>query len=197
VFDYCSFYGADMRSQVLIGDQEVWSHTHTDRWAADHSDLAVDVSGITGRKDLMLRAEITGISGTNSAMMWDNLRTYGTVGYEPSGTVVSTLVGIGQEDTWDLLRFNAAAAPGATLTVDVLSAGGSLPIDPWQQIPRAGDGVVAVGLSDLADRSIRLRANLSTSNPTVTPVLHDWMLTYSDAARQSPWSNVESSVPPQ
>jgi hypothetical protein len=54
-----------------------------------------------------------------------------------------------------------------------------------------------MGLSDLADRTIRLGANLATTNPSATPALHDWSLTYSDAARQSTWSNVESSQPPK
>ncbi len=197
VFDYCSLYGSGMKSQVLIGDQEVWSHTHTNEWKAAHYDIAIDVSGITGRKDLKLRAEVTGTSLTNAAALWDNLRTYGPGGHDPSGTVVSTAISIGAEDTWDLLRFNATAPTGTTLTVDVLPATGSTPIDPWRNIPTSGDGTVGMGLSDLADRIIRLGANLSTSNPSATPALHDWSLTYSDAARQSAWSNVESSVPPK
>jgi subtilisin-like proprotein convertase family protein len=197
MFDYCSFYGSDMTSQVLIGDQEVWSHTHTDRWAVDHYDIAVDVSGITGRKDLKLRVEVTGLSLTNAAALWDNLRTYGPTGHEPSGTVVSSLISIGEGDTWDLLRFNATTPGGTTLTADVLPASGSMPIDPWRQIPSSQDGLAGIGLSGLADRNIRLRANLSTSNPSITPALHDWSVTYSDATRQSAWSNVESSLPPK
>jgi len=197
VFDYCSFYGTAMKSQILIGDQEVWSHTHTYEWEAAHRDITVDVSQITGRKDLKLRVEVTGTSLTNAAALWDNLRTYGPGGYDPSGTVVSTAISIGADDTWDLLRFNATAPTGTTLTVDVLPATGSTPIDPWRNIPTSGDGTVGMGLSDLTNRSIRLGANLSTSSPSATPALHDWSLTYSDAARQSAWSNVESSVPPK
>jgi len=197
VFDYCSFYGSELKSQILIGDQEVWSHTHSNRWAADHSDLAVDVSGITGRKDLKLRVEVTGISARNSAVLWDKLRTYAVVGYEPSGSVVSTSVSIGESDTWDLLRFNSTVPAWTALTVDVLPETGDTPIDPWRNIPGVGDGVVGMGLSDLANRTIRLRANLSTTDRSVTPVLHDWSLTYSDAARQSAWSDAKSSLPPK
>ena len=194
VFDYCSFYGSEMTSQVLIGDQEVWSHTHANRWAADHSDIAVDVSGITGRKDLKLRVEVIGISGTNSAVLWDKLRTYGPGGYGTPGTIVSTPIRLGDGDTWDILAFNATTPVGTALTVDVLPVSGSLPIDPWRQIPSGSGGA---DLSGLAEGNIRLRANLSTSNIAVTPVLHEWSVSYTDAARQSAWSNVESSVPPQ
>ena len=50
-------------------------------------------------------------------------------------------------------------------------------------------------LSGLGEKIFRLRANLTTSDPAVTPVLHDWSVTYTDAARQSEWSNVISSSP--
>jgi subtilisin-like proprotein convertase family protein len=192
VFDYCSYYGSDMISQVLVGDQEVWSHTHMDIWEDDHYDIAVDVSGITDREDLKLRVEVTGISGTNAAMFWDNLRTYGPGdAYETPGDMVSTPIGLSEGDTWDILRFNATTPPGTTVTVDVLPADGETPIPGYADIPNGAD------LSGLTEAAIRLRTSLSTDDLAATPVLHDWSVTYSDAAQESPWSNVESSLPPK
>jgi subtilisin-like proprotein convertase family protein len=192
MFDYCSYYGSDMISQVLIGDQEVWSHTHTNLWEADSYDIAVDVSGITDREDLKLRVEVTGISGTNSAMFWDNLRTYGPgSSYETPGDVASAPIVIGEGDTWDVLRFNATTPASTALTVDVLAADGNTPVPGYADVPNGID------LSGLTETTIRLRASLSTEDLAATPVLHDWSITYSDAARQSPWSNVESSLPPE
>ena len=197
-FDYASiFFGSCLKASVLIGDVEIWSANGTDGFVTPHLDVTVDVSAFSGTQPLVFKAEALVTGRFDSGIAWDNLRTYGPGGHDPSGTVVSTAISIGAEDTWDLLRFNATAPTGTTLTVDVLPATGSTPIEPWRNIPSAGDGVAAMGLSDLADRTIRLGANLSTSNPSVTPALHDWSLTYSDAARQSAWSNVESSVPPK
>jgi subtilisin-like proprotein convertase family protein len=190
VFDYCSYNGAEMRSQALIGDQEVWSHTHTNEWRAAHYDVAVDVSGITGRKDLKLRVEVIR-SGSNAAVLWDKLRTYGPGGYGAPGSIVSTPIRLNDGDTWDILGFNATMPVGTALTVDVLPASGSTPTPGYVNVLSGAD------LSGLAEGNIRLRANLSTSNIAVTPVLHEWSVSYTDAARQSAWSNVESSVPAQ
>jgi hypothetical protein len=179
-----------MRSQALIGDQEVWSHTHTNEWRAAHYDVAVDVSGITGRKDLKLRVEVIR-SGSNAAVLWDKLRTYGPGGYGAPGSIVSTPIRLNDGDTWDILGFNATMPVGTALTVDVLPASGSTPTPGYVNVLSGAD------LSGLAEGNIRLRANLSTSNIAVTPVLHEWSVSYTDAARQSAWSNVESSVPAQ
>ena len=187
VFDYCSYNGPQMRSQVLIGDQEIWSHTHTNEWRAVHNDIAVDVSGITGRKDLKLRVEVI-TSGSNAAVLWDKLRTYGPGGYGSPGSIVSTPIGLSEGDTWDVLGFNATIPAGAALTVDVLPASGSDPVAGYANLLNGAD------LSGLGEGNIRLRANLSTTNTAVTPVLHEWKVGYTDAARQSAWSNVESSV---
>ena len=201
VFDYASFgFAHVLIAGVFIGDTLVWVQDGTNAstypgYIDPHYDQTIDVSSFEGVQDLALVAQ-TAVSGRYDAgILWDNLRTYGPGGHDASGTVVSTAISIGTEDTWDLLRFNATAPTGTTLTVDVLPATGSTPIDPWQNIPTSGDGAVGMGLSDLADRTIRLGANLSTGNPSVTPALHDWSLTYSDAARQSAWSNMESSLP--
>jgi hypothetical protein len=197
-FDYASlFFGSCLKASVLIGDVEVWSANGTDGIVTPHLDVTVDVSAFSGNQPLVLKAEAVVSGRFDCGILFDNLRTYGPGGHDPSGTVVSTAISIGAEDTWDLLRFNATAPTGTTLTVDVLPATGTTPIDPWRNIPTSGDGIVAMGLSDLADRTIRLGANLSTSNRSVTPALHDWSITYSDAARQSAWSNVESSLPPK
>ncbi len=203
VFDYASWaFGQTVRAEVWLGQTKIWEKDGEDasekpNGLIQHLKEEIDISSYTGLYDLglVVRAMIT--DRFDSAIMWDNLRAYGPSGYAPSGTVVSSVISIGTEDTWDLLRFNSTVPARTALTVDVLPETGDTPIDPWWNIPSASDGVVGMGLSDLANRTIRLKANLSTTDRSVTPVLHDWSLTYSDATRQSPWSNVESSVPPQ
>ncbi len=197
-FDYASlFFGSCLKASFQIGDTVVWSANGTDGVVTPHRDVTIDVSAYKGTQPLVLKAEAVVSGRFDCGILFDNLRTYGPGGHDPSGTVVSTAISIGTEDTWDLLRFNSTVPTGTSLTVDVLPATGNVPIDPWRDIPGLSDGVVGTGLADLAARTIRLRANLSTSKSSATPTLHDWSLTYSDAARQSTWSNVESSVPPK
>ncbi|MHC4372003.1 MAG: hypothetical protein ACYSW8_30730, partial [Planctomycetota bacterium] len=123
-----------------------------------------------------------------AGIFWDNLRTYGP-GSTPAGSVISTPIDIGADDTWHLLAFDATIPPGTELTVDVLRETGSTPISGYRDVLSGTD------LSGISARTIRLRANLSTSDPAVTPALHCWSVTYGKASRESDWSNVESSLP--
>jgi len=194
VFDYCSFGGTQLKSTVLIGDQEIWSHTHAStRWEAeDHYDITIDVSNINGVQDLILLVDIIVTSDwIDAAIYWDNFRTYGASSSMSTGSIVSTPIEFGEDDTWDILEFDSTIPKGTELTVDVLPETGSTPIAGYENVP------AGTGLSGLAERTIRLRANLSTDDPEITPVLHDWSVTYTDASCESDWSNVESSAPKQ
>lgn len=189
VYDYCSFWGTELKSSVFIGDQEVWSHSHSAQRGDDHYDITIDVSDINGSKDLILQVYVETSGSINAAIYWDNFRTYGPSNYMPSGSIVSTPIDLGEDDKWNILTFNATTPAGTELTVDVLPETGLLPITGYDNILSGTD------LSGLSERTIRLRANLSTSDSEATPVLHDWSVTYTDAFCESEWSNVESSLP--
>jgi subtilisin-like proprotein convertase family protein len=191
VFDYCSFLGTQLKSTVFIGDQEVWSHTHSAILEDDHYDITIDVSNISGIHNLILQVDVITSGRFDASIYWDNFRTYGASGSVSSGDVVSIPIKLGEDDTWDILAFNATAPKGTELTVDVLPATGSTPITGYRNVRSGTD------LSGLSQRTIRLRANLSTSDPEATPVLHDWSVTNTDASCESDWSNVESSLPQQ
>jgi subtilisin-like proprotein convertase family protein len=191
VFDYCSFLGTQLKSTVLIGDQEVWSHTHSATLEDDHYDITVDVSNINGIHDLILQVEIVSSGSFDASIYWDNFRTYGASGSVPSGNVVSIPIKLGEDDTWNILKFDATIPNETELTVDVLPEAGSDPIAGYENVLSGTD------LSGLSQGTIRLRANFSTSDPEITPVLHDWSVTYTDASYESEWSNVESSLPQQ
>ncbi len=188
VLDNCSTLGDRLVSKVLIGDTEVWSDPHVGGVIDEHKDVTIDVSRFTGSKDLKLRVKVQNGGRFWAGVFWDNLRTYGPSG-PTSGSVISTPISIGANDTWDVLAFDATTPPGTQLTVDVLPETGSNPISGYAHIATGTD------LSPLATRTIRLRANLSTSDRTAKPVLHRWSVSYGDARRESVWSNVESSAP--
>jgi len=192
VFDYCSvFAGSELTASVLIGDTVVWSKTPRGRAIDPFYDIEVDVSAFSGRQDLKLKVDVSRSGSFLSGILWDNLRTYGPSGYVPSGRIVSTPISLGDDDTWDIAVFNATTPAGTSLTVDVLPATGSSPILGYENIPSGTD------LSGISGSTIRLRANLSSNNPNVTPALHDWSVTYTNAYCESDWSNVESSLQSQ
>lgn len=188
VLDYCSTFGSQLIPKVLVGETEVWSDPDTGEIMDVHNDITIDVSAFNGRQELNLRAEVDKSGRFWAGIFWDNLRTYGPSS-PPSGIITSTPISLGGDDTWDILEFNTTTPVGTELTVDLLPETGSTPIAGYDNIPSGAD------LSDLNERIIRLRANLSTSDSEVTPVQHDWSVTYTDASCESDWSNVESSLP--
>jgi subtilisin-like proprotein convertase family protein len=191
VFDYCGILANSLEARIMIGDKEVWSDDRMDGLEDAHYDETINVSEFTGEQDLKLIVEAKRTGAYTAAVFWDNLRTYGAGGSVPSGNIVSTPISLGEDDTWDTLVFNATTPSGTELTLDVLPATGSSPIAGYRNVRSGTD------LSGLNRRTIRLRANLSTSDSEATPVLHDWSVTNTDASCESDWSNVESSLPQQ
>ncbi|MFH1715915.1 MAG: proprotein convertase P-domain-containing protein, partial [Planctomycetota bacterium] len=192
VFDYCSYNGSELISKVIIGDEVVWSNTHTSGRGL-HYDVTVDVSHINGLQGLKLQVEVDRSGWINAAIFWDNLRTYGPGG-EPVGNIVSTPISIGADDMWDVLAFDGTTPAGTKLTADILPASGSNPIGSWRQMPSSNAAPSVIDINALTTKTIRLRANLETSNTANTPALHSWLLTCALAGRESDWSNVESSL---
>ena len=187
-FDYCTFFGSELRARVLIGGIEVWSAQSTGSFADQYFDVTIDVSGFTGSQRLELRVEATEAGFFYGEVYFDNLRTYGPSEYVSSGSILSRPVDLPIACDWDVVDFNTTMPPSTELSVDVLPANGSSPIPGYENIASG------TNLSAISEGTIRLRANLSTSDPAVTPALHDWSVSYTDASRESNWSNVESSL---
>jgi subtilisin-like proprotein convertase family protein len=186
VFDYANFAYANLLvAAVFVGDTLVWMEGGTDastspNYIDAHYDETIDVSAFEGVQDLGLVVQSLVAGRYDAGILWDNLRTYGPSGYAPSGEIIST-------DTWGTLSFNATIPAGTELTIDVLPEEGSEPIPGYEDIVSGTD------LSGIGEKIIRLRANLSTSDQTVSPVLHNWSISYTDSVRESDWSNVVSS----
>jgi subtilisin-like proprotein convertase family protein len=195
VFDYASFgYANLLIAEVYIGDTKIWSRngknaSNRPNYISAVYDVKKDVSSFEGVQNLSLVAQPKVSGWFDAGILWDNLRTYGPGGGVTYGGIVSSAIGIGDNDTWHVLTFNATIPAGTELTIDVLPAEGMNPIPGYVGIPSGTD------LSGLNERIIRLRANLSTGDPTVSPMLHDWSISYTDAACESDWSNVVSSSP--
>jgi subtilisin-like proprotein convertase family protein len=191
VFDYYSALGIDLTVTVFIGDEAVWSNTIFYGYEDERYDVTIDVSDFSGELDLTLMVECNSNGQDFAGIFWDNFRTYGASGSVPSGSIVSAPIILGEGDTWEILEYNASIPEGTGLTVDVLPQTGLTPIAGYEDVS------VGTDLSGLGERTIRLKANLSTSDPEITPVLHDWSVTYTDASYESEWSNVAASLPLQ
>lgn len=188
IFDLCNVYGNNLSGMVYIGDELLWTSPPCYGTLKESRNVEIDVSGINGIQDLQLLVEVTRTGRYTAGIFWDNLRTYGIPNDEGLlGQIISTPISINEDDTWDIVTFNTTTPAETTITVDVLGETGSTPISGYANILSGTD------LKGLTQKTIRLRANLSSDNSTVTPMLHDWSICYTNAARESTWSNVVSS----
>lgn len=108
--------------------------------------------------------------------------------FYPAGNIVASAIDLCEGGSWADLEFSITQQADTNLTVDVLDAS-----DDSVIIADANDGE---NLSWIGVNSIKLKANLSTDDPDVTPALHDWMVTYTDPTTiiESDWSNVVWSM---
>ncbi|MCP4707136.1 MAG: fibronectin type III domain-containing protein, partial [Planctomycetes bacterium] len=110
--------------------------------------------------------------------------------YLSTGNIVTTGINLPAEDTWAIVDFNTSTPPDTDLTVDILPAAGSTPIPGYENIAGSTD------LSGIGEQTIRLRANLSTTDTNYTPTLHDWSISFANptSTLKSDWSFAESSL---
>jgi len=107
-----------------------------------------------------------------------------------NGSVTSAPITPEPLGRWDTLNFHATVEANTLLSVEVLPATGSTPIPGYEDVPGGVD------LGGIVEPSVRLRANLATTDPGVTPALHDWTIGWNAPGDliESSWSDVESST---
>lgn len=107
-----------------------------------------------------------------------------------SATMISPAIQPSSLGKWGALSFTRTTPTGTSATVDVLNATGT------SLAQNVTSGTDLSTLSALQGQtSIRLRANLTRTSPTVTPQFHDWSVQYSPTRPfvESEWSNIVSS----
>jgi len=120
-----------------------------------------------------------------------NVVLAGTAGsYLSSGSIVSTAITLPEGWDWDIVNFARSMPIDTELTVDVLDG-----TDPCETV-LLEDIAWGMDISTVGPNSLKLRANLATSDPCETPVLADWSVSYVNAATlcQTSWSNSDWSV---
>ena len=133
-------------------------------------------------------------SATNSVFLDDiTVTKFGGVAHTANGSLTSPAITPAIWNRWNNLSFGRdTSAAGTALTVDVLDAGGAL------LAANVASGTDLNAIPAVAVQpSIRLRANLSTTNSANTPRLESWLVYYFTVPAQtaiSDWSNFVSSI---
>jgi len=139
-------------------------------WSAGYTTSPAPVSSPPGRY-LQYRVGLATTDPYTTPVLHDVSIEYGR--YPLQGDAVSVPVspplGFGE---WQTVTFNASTPPGTTLTVDVLDNKGNILLED------VDNGASLTGYPPAQYPSLRLRANLTTSDPAFTPALNDWALTW-------------------
>ncbi len=137
-----------------------------------------------------------GFMSGSSPVFYDDVTITENAGagqYKATGTIVSMPISAGASSPWSTLAFTADTnESGSGLTMDVLDTAGTLLA---ANIASGTDLSLIPAVSNVS--AVRLRANLSTSNPASTPKLSDWSISYwltTAGTMESDWSAVTSSV---
>jgi len=87
----------------------------------------------------------------------------------------------GPVGTWDRITWEADTPPGTDLTVDVLNGYGVTTL-----VRNIENGGSLQAINPISNTAITLRANLSTTDPRVTPILKNWRVDYTFACNSQP-----------
>jgi hypothetical protein len=146
-------------------DDDTWSD-----WSAGYTTSPALISTPTAQY-LQYRVDLVTQEPYITPVLHDVGVEYGR--YPLRGSAVSIPVapptGFGE---WQTVTFNASIPPGTTLTVDVLDSEGNILLED------ASSGASLTGYPPAQYPILRLRVNLTTSDPAVTPALNDWALTW-------------------
>ena len=174
-----------VKARIWVDNDVLWE----DYGDGDQFDIPLDVASYTGYHTLKLGLYFTGSNVGYEAVWFDDLRTYGS-GYVAAGSIGSESIEPSSLGQWGELALGSTVPPNTSLAVDVLPASGTTPIPGYENVTNGAD------LSGITENEIRLRASLATTDPNVTPVLHDWSVTWTETVtvyHESPWSDIESS----
>jgi hypothetical protein len=116
----------------------------------------------------------------NTTAWWDEFSFGSDTGFQPAGTVVSSVINPGVE--WQTLNFNVTTPAQTSLTVDILDNTGKV----LATNVSSGTNLKTLGIPAVP---IRLRGNLATTDANVSPSLLDWAVGWiNQETLESDWS---------
>ncbi len=147
-------------------DDGTWSN-----WSTAYTSSPAPISSPLARY-IQYRVDLATTDPYTTPVLYDVSLEYGH--YPLQGSAVSVPIspptGFGE---WQTVTFNGTTPPpGTTLNVDVLDREGNILLE------NVSSGTSLANYSPAQYPSLRLRVKLTTNNPTVTPTLNEWALTW-------------------
>ena len=115
--------------------------------------------------------DIIGSSTIENEIYW-----WGQIGYNPVGTLMSSILDSQVNPEWDYLEWNSETPAGTAVSFQVRASDDYTAMGEWSDtltIPSLLTGILADG-----DRYVQYRAILKTSDPSGTPILNDITITW-------------------
>lgn len=163
-----------------------WSGSVTYYMGGSNTSVAFGQSYGYTSSSYPLPATLNAYAGT---VLYNFRLTSDTSGYAPTGALTSAAIAPSPFAEWGILDYTKDESPaGTALTVDILdgTTGAQLLANAASGTDLKAAGVTA--------SSIKLRANLSTTQGANTPILSDWAVSYKQSDETilpSDWSNTE------
>jgi hypothetical protein len=193
-------FGSSGTCEVLIDGAVVWSETNgvitcdilrfpsSTQPSEDIMTQELSVSYLNGGQHLLeCRLVALNPSALSLYAEFFDFATYGPLRFAPAGTLESLLLPNSYSPapepalSWGMFAYTVSIPDGTSLTVDVLDRFGNL------LAANVSSGTNLGSITAVASHSaIKLRANLSTTNPSLSPALGGMSLT---------WQPVPSPVP--
>ncbi|MBD3371223.1 MAG: T9SS type A sorting domain-containing protein [Candidatus Coatesbacteria bacterium] len=143
------------------GDGEVWLTHEVDNGRDEPSEMAAaDLDG-----DGVL--DLCGTIPKEHSVVWWELTTDRRLG----GWLEGSLLDTGSSEEWGEITWDCQAPSGTSLEVEVRAGDQVYDLGDWESVDASGDDLSAYLTDGL--RYIQYRVNLSTTDPTLTPVLEE------------------------
>jgi hypothetical protein len=177
-FKVDKFLGTTADLIVEIDGTQVWgpySISSQTGWTP----ISIDVGQyMTASKDyeisLQLQMDVSGMTNVECVVKYDNLNLT-TLGYAWSGTFISDIFDAGTDVFWNQISWNYSASPETELKIKSRNSPDGSSWDPWSSEYSISSGDV---ISPVLGQKIRYSAELTTTNYTKTPKLHDISISY-------------------
>jgi len=119
-----------------------------------------------------LHAMLSSFSGSSPALQADSIRL---LSYVSSGTLLSQVINAGAAATWGTISWNAVLPTGVSMIVQTSSGNTPTPDGSWSAWSDVTNGAI---ISSPSAQYLQYRITFSTTDPNLTPLLSDIMLTW-------------------
>lgn len=176
-FKVKKFFNASADLTVRIDDVTVWSYTinSVTNWIPVSLDIGQYMSESRDYNiSLQLHMDVNSVEGVECAVKYDDIKVT-TLGYSCSGNYNSEVFNASSEVLWDEISWNVSTPPETDFTIRTANSLDNISWSEW-----SSEYSLATGeqITPKIGRYIQYTFNLSTTNYSKTPVLHDVNISY-------------------